>query len=93
MTNSQLSKPAVQINTRQIIAGAILLGVGGVIALAGVATAAAALVAAYQDRVRQMDVPPSVLARHHWERIKSATAAGVGEWQNGRQPVETASRR
>jgi hypothetical protein len=93
MTNSQVAQPKVQINTRQVIGGAILIGVGGMLSLAGVAMAGAALVAAYQDRVQQMDVPPSELARRHWGRMKAATAAGLGEWRNGaQQPVESRSR-
>jgi len=92
MTSSQMTKPAVQINTRQIAGGAILIAAGGVLALAGMALAGSALVAAYRDRVRQMDVPPSELARREWGRIKAATVAGVGEWQNGREPAQTGSR-
>ena len=91
MTDSELDKPRVQINTRQIMGGAILMGVGGVIALAGAAMAGTALVAAYRDRVRQMEVPPSVLARQQWDRARAAAVAGVGEWRNGGQPADTAS--
>jgi len=92
MTSSQMTKPTIHINTQQIVGGAIMIGVGGVLALAGMAMAGAALVAAYRDRVSQMDVPPTELARQHWGRIKSATAAGVGEWQNPRQTVGAGSR-
>jgi hypothetical protein len=91
MTDSQLDKPGIQISTRQIMGGAILMGVGGVLALAGAAMAGTALVAAYRDRVRQMEVPPSALARQQWGRARAAAIAGVGEWRNGRQPAETAS--
>jgi hypothetical protein len=91
MTDSQLDKPGIQINTRQIMGGAILIGVGGVLALAGAAMAATALVAAYRDRVRQMEVPASVLARQQWDRARAAAVAGVGEWRNGRQPADAAS--
>jgi hypothetical protein len=88
MTQNQLTQPKIQLNTRQIVSGSILIGIGGVLALAGAAMAGTALVAAYRERVQQMEVPPSVLARQNWERMKSATAAGVGEWRNGRQPVQ-----
>jgi hypothetical protein len=88
MTYKQTTQPKIQLNTRQIISGSILMGIGGALALAGAAMAGTALVAAYRDRVRQMEVPPSVLARQNWERAKSAAAAGVGEWRNGRQPSQ-----
>jgi len=91
MTDSELDKPRIQINTRQIMGGAILMGVGGVLALAGAAMAGTALVAAYRDRVRQMEVPPSVLARQHWDRARAAAIAGVGEWRNGRTPAEASA--
>jgi hypothetical protein len=83
--------PKFRLNTQQIIRGSILIGVGSVIALAGAAMAGTAFVAAYRDRVSQMEVPPSVLARQHWERARHAAAVGVGEWRNGSQPVEVSS--
>jgi hypothetical protein len=92
MTNSQVAGPKLQINTQQVMVGAILIGVAGVIALAGFGVAGTALVIAYRERVRQMDVPPSELARHHWHRVKAATNAGLGEWRNGSQPTEVMSR-
>jgi len=50
-----------------------------------------AFVAAYRDRVQQMEVPPSVLARQHWDRARAAAIAGVGEWRNGRTPAEASA--
>jgi hypothetical protein len=85
MTESQES--SFEFNTRQILAGSILIGVGGVIALAGVAMAGTALVGAFRRRVQQMDVPPSELARQNWSRVKAATAAGASVWRNGQQPA------
>jgi hypothetical protein len=82
----------LEFNTRQIVAGSIMIGVGGVLALAGAAVAGSALVAAFQQRVQQMEVPPTELARRHWSAVKHATTAGVGVWRNEqpgaqRQPV------
>lgn len=91
MTDSQVSQSPTQVNTRQVMGGAILIGIGGVLALTGVAMAGAALVTAYRERMRQMDVPPSELARQQWGRMKAATAAGLGEWRNGRQPARSTS--
>ncbi len=88
MADTQQARPTIQINTRQVISGAVLMGLGGALALAGVAMAGTALVAAYRERVQQMEVPPSALARQNWNRFKAATAAGVGEWRNGRRSAE-----
>jgi len=92
MTDSQVAQPRIQIDTRQVVTGSILIGIGGVIALAGIAMAGTALAAAFRERVRQMDVPPSVLARQNWDRVKAATAAGYAELRNERQPAETTTR-
>lgn len=92
MTDSQVAQPSVQINTRQVMSGAILIGLGGVIALAGIAMAGTALAAAFRERVRQMDVPPSELAKQNWNRVRAATAAGYAELRNGRQPAQTTTR-
>ena len=69
-----------QLNKRQIIAGSILAGAGAALALAGMAMAGTALVGAARQRVQQMDVPPSELARQHWSAVKHATSAGVDVW-------------
>lgn len=92
MTKSQATQPKLQINTGQVVGGAILIGIGGVMALAGLAVAGTALVTAYRERIGAMDVPPSELARKHWGRMKAATAAGLGEWRNGAQPAAAGSR-
>ena len=81
MFNSQAPQAAkLEFNVEQIRAGAIMLGVGGVIAFAGAAVAALAIASAFQKRVQLMDVPPTELARKHWSAVKHATNAGVGVW-------------
>jgi len=87
-----VSQPKLQINTGQVVGGAILIGIGGIMALAGLAVAGTALWTAYRERIGQMDVPPSELAKQQWGRMKAATAAGLGEWRNGMQPAEAGSR-
>jgi hypothetical protein len=92
MNSNQARQPGVQLNRRQVVAGAVLMGVGGVIALAGVALAGTALVSAFRQRVQQMDVPPGELARQHLSAVRQATSAGMDVWlkeQPGsqRQPV------
>lgn len=82
MTENRSAPAGFQLNTRQAVAGALLMGAGGLLGVAGAALAAAAFAAAFRRRVRQMDVPPSVLARQNWARMKTATAAGVGAWRD-----------
>ncbi len=80
MGNNRAQQPTIKLNKEQIIAGAVLMGVGGAIALAGMALAGTALVTAFRQRVQQMDVPPGELARQHWSAARHATSAGVGVW-------------
>ena len=78
--NQTAPQPKFQVNKQQIIVGSALMGVGGALALAGVAMAGTALVMAFRQRVQQMDVPPTELARQHWSAVKHATNAGVNVW-------------
>jgi hypothetical protein len=80
MHNSTAPQAKLEFNVEQIRAGAIMLGVGGVIAFAGAAVAALAIASAFQKRVQLMGVPPTELARQHWTAVKHATNAGVGIW-------------
>jgi hypothetical protein len=80
MHSSTAPQAKLEFNVEQIRAGAIMLGVGGVIAFAGAAVAALAIASAFQKRVQLMDVPPTELARQHWSAVKHATNAGVGVW-------------
>jgi hypothetical protein len=41
------------------------------------------VIAATRKWVKQMDAPPSELARLKWEQAKAATAAGTSAWQDG----------
>ncbi len=80
MYNSQAQQAKLEFNVDQIRAGAIMLGIGGVIAFAGAAVAGLAVASAFQRRVQQMGVPPTELARQHWSAVKHATTTGVGVW-------------
>jgi len=89
MYNRQAPQSKLEFNVEQIRAGAIMVGVGGVIAFAGASVVGLAIAAAFQRRVQQMDVPPTELARQHWSAVRHATATGVGVWRNeapGMQP-------
>ena len=59
------------------------MGIGGAIGLAGLALGSSAVMAAGRRWVRQMETPPSELAKQHWNRARVATAAGVGAWRTG----------
>ena len=74
-----------QFNSRLLLGGILLMGIGGVIGLAGLALGGSVIVAAGRRYVQQMEVPPGELAKQKLAQAKAATAAGVGVWRNGQQ--------
>jgi hypothetical protein len=89
MTNPEEETAAgFQINTGTLIVGAVLIGIGSLIGLAGFALSSASLAAAARRYVNNMEVPPSELAKHHWARARAATVAGASAWRNGTGAAE-----
>jgi hypothetical protein len=60
-----------------------LLGAGALIALVSLAIGGGHLVAATRRWVKEMEVPPSELARQKWSQARTAVEAGTSAWQNG----------
>jgi hypothetical protein len=83
MTNSREPERAFRLNTRPLIAGGVLIGLGGLLGLAGIVVSGASLASAARDWADRQEVPPAELARHHWARARAATAAGASTWRNG----------
>jgi hypothetical protein len=74
---------AFRLNTRPLLVGGALMGLGGLLGLAGVVVSGSALAMALREWSARQEVPPTEMARHHWERAKAATAAGATAWRNG----------
>ena len=83
MTNSSSPDTAFRMNTRPLLVGGVLMGLAGLIGLAGVAVASTALAAATRDWANRQEVPPTEMAKHHWNRAKAGVAAGATAWRNG----------
>jgi hypothetical protein len=45
--------------------------------------AGTALAAAARDWANRQEVPPTEMAKHHWNRAKAGIAAGATAWRNG----------
>jgi hypothetical protein len=73
-----------------LITGGSLIGAGALIALAGLAVSGAHVVSATRQWIREMEVPPSELARIKWAQARSAATAGATAWQNGVSARDTA---
>jgi hypothetical protein len=72
-----------EVSTRPLMVGAVLMGVGGALGLAGFAVGGIALMSAARRWIQDMEQPPTEVVKHHWERTKAATAAGASAWHDG----------
>jgi hypothetical protein len=70
-----------QVRSGPLMVGGILIGIGAVIALAGMAVAGTHVAAATREWIKDLETPPDQLARLKWEQAKSAVAAGATTWQ------------
>jgi len=89
MANSRNPERAFRLNSRPLIVGGVLMGLGGVLGLAGLVVSGSSLAAAARDWANRQEMPPGELARHHWHRAKAATAAGTTAWRSGPQEHAT----
>jgi len=64
-----------------LIAAAVLEATAGALGVAGLVLCTAAVTSLTRQRVAQMDIPPSELARRQWAKARAATSAGVGAWR------------
>jgi hypothetical protein len=80
---SRRTDPSIQDLPREtLIIAAVLMGLGGVLGLAGAATGAAALATACRRWYSRADLTPSELARLKWEQAKAVAGASTGAWRD-----------
>jgi hypothetical protein len=60
----------------------VLIGIGGLVGLAGMVLVGSAIVSAARQRVNQLERPPSELAKRKWQQARAATTAGATAWRN-----------
>jgi len=83
MADQAEPRPGLALNTAPLLAGAVLIGIGSLLGLAGLAIAGATLGAAARRYVNNMEVPPSELAKQNLAKARAAASAGVSAWRNG----------
>jgi hypothetical protein len=71
-----------QVQSGPLVAGGVLVGVGALIALIGAAVAGGHVISAVRAWVKELETPPSELARLKWEQAKSAAASGATTWRD-----------
>jgi hypothetical protein len=75
------------VDSRSIIIGGTLFGLGVGACIAGFAISGSALLSAVQSWVSGMERPPSELARGTWAQAKAAAAAGRQAWTDSSQDM------
>ena len=70
-------------SNRVLVAGGVLAGIGGLLGCVGALLVSSALVSASRRWVRQLDPPPSTMAKVKWQQARAATTAGARAWRNG----------
>ncbi len=81
MTTDETRSSLPQLRSGPLIVGSALFAAGCLIALAGIAVGSSHVVSASRRWVRDMDVPPSELAKIKLAQAKAAAAAGAGAWR------------
>lgn len=80
-TAGQLTANWPEVRSGPLVVGGILIGIGAVVAMAGVAVAGTHVVAATRAWINELETPPGQLAMLKWEQAKTAAAAGAASWQ------------
>ena len=83
--SDNVSSEGMQLNRSLLVGGGVLIGVGGLLGLTGMVLVGSALLSATRQWVKQLEQPPSVMARRRWQQAKVAASAGAQAWRNGPQ--------
>jgi hypothetical protein len=92
MTNTQKSTAALQVRSGPMLSGAALIGVGGLIAMVGVAIGGFHLLSAIRQWVTEMETSPSDLAKQKLAQARAAAAAANAAAADAWQHAPTDSR-
>jgi hypothetical protein len=83
MGNGRAADLGIRVNKKLVISGAVLVGIGGSLAATGVLLGSTAIASAMRQWIRQLDQPPSEMAKQKWNQARAATQAGAKAWQGG----------
>jgi hypothetical protein len=83
MSNGENGKSGPQFRSGPLIVSAVMVGAGTLIVLSGLAVGGGYIASATRQWVREMEVPPSELAKMKWSQARAAVSAGASAWQNG----------
>ena len=80
MQNTDISSTGFQLNRTQAMVGAVLVGAGALIGMAGALVGGLALCSAASRWIHELEVPPTEVAKQKWGQAKAATQAGAQAW-------------
>jgi hypothetical protein len=80
-TNNQPAGNWPQLESGPLITGGVLIGIGAVVALAGLAVAGSHVIVATRAWIKELETPPSQLAKLKWEQAKTAAVSGANTWR------------
>ena len=81
VTDVGMSRPTLHLNRGMVVAGAVLIGVGGVLGATGILLGTYAVVNASRDWMSQLEVPPSEIARRKLQQARMASVAAADAWR------------
>ena len=76
-----MSRPTLHLNRGVVVAGALLIGVGGVLGATGILLGTYAVLNASRDWMSQLEVPPSEIARRKLHQARRASVAAADAWR------------
>lgn len=80
MHSTQSTSAGFQVNTTQMMVGAVLVGAAGIIGAVGMIVGGTALMTATRRWFRELEVPPGEVVKQKWHQTKSAATAGAQGW-------------
>lgn len=80
-SDSQSAGTWPELSSGPLITGGVLIGIGAVVAAVGLAVAGTHLAVATRAWIKELETPPSELAKLKWEQAKSAATSGASTWR------------
>ncbi|MDX3458392.1 hypothetical protein PV396_41765 [Streptomyces sp. ME02-8801-2C] len=80
--HDQQSRRTIDIDIRLVRIGAVLTAAGAVVACAGMAVGAFAVLTAGRRMIHDMDMPRAQQVAEKWQQAKEASRAGAQAWQS-----------
>jgi hypothetical protein len=80
-SDSQSAGTWPELSSGPLITGGVLIGIGAVVAAVGLAVAGTHVAVATRAWIKELETPPSELAKLKWEQAKSAAVSGASTWR------------